>query len=85
MVIHLGKRRGITCIPLAHVMCCTLNGSNDADIDNETKDPPPFGQQGTPYFSIDDKLIARASILCHDLTHRQLAANLETLQSDGPL
>jgi hypothetical protein len=62
----------------------TVNDNNNADIDNETKDPPPFGQPGSPYFSIDDKLCHRAPILRSDLTYSQLAASLETLESDGP-
>ncbi len=84
MVIHLGKRQRITGIPLAYVVRCSLNGPNNADIDNETKYPPMFGQQGTPYFSIDDEPTTWAPILHHDLTHQQLAASLETLASDGP-
>ncbi len=79
MVIHLGKRRGITGIPLAYVMHCTLTGPYDANIHDETKDPPPLSQQGTPYFSFDNKLIAWAPILRHDLSHQQLVASLETL------
>jgi hypothetical protein len=75
---------GITGIPLAYVVCCTLKVPNNADIDNETKDPPLFGQLGTTYVSIDDKLIARASILRHDLTQQQLAASLETLKIGMP-
>ena len=43
MVVHLGTRRGITGIPLAYVVWCALKRPNDADIDDETKDPPPFG------------------------------------------
>jgi hypothetical protein len=84
MVVHLGKKWGITDFPLAYVMCCTLKGPNDADIDNETDNPPPFGQPGTTYFSIGNKLVAWASILHHDLTHHQLVASLETLEGDGP-
>ena len=57
---------------------------NNADIDDETKDPLPFGQPGSPYFSIDNKLCHRAPILRSDLTHFQLATSLETLESDGP-
>ncbi len=55
-----------------------------SDINNENKDPSPFGQQGTPYFPIDGKLIALAPILGHDLTRQQLVVSLETLESDGP-
>jgi hypothetical protein len=84
MVVHLGKRRGVTDLPLAYVVHCTLKEPNDAYIENETEDPPLFGQSGSPYFSIDDKLIAWGPILHHDLTHRQLAASLETLESNGP-
>jgi hypothetical protein len=57
---------------------------NNADIDDETDDPPPFGKPGSPYFSTDNKLCCWALILRSDLTHFQLAASLETLESDGP-
>jgi hypothetical protein len=57
MVVHFGKRQGITGLSLAYVVHCILKGPNDADIDNETDNPPQFGQLGIPYFSIDDKLI----------------------------
>jgi hypothetical protein len=62
MVVHLGKRWGITSIPLAYVVLCTLKGLNDADIDGKTKDPPPVGQPGSTYISIDNELIAWAPI-----------------------
>jgi hypothetical protein len=84
ILILLGKMRGIAWHPLSNVMHSNLKGPNDADIDNETKDPPPFGQTESPYFSIDDKLCQWAPILRSDLTHSQLAASLETLESDGP-
>jgi hypothetical protein len=84
MLILLGKMRGIVGHPLSYVLCSNLKGPNDADIDNETKDPLPFGHPGSPYFSIDDKLCRRVPILRSDLTHSQLAASLETLESDGP-
>jgi hypothetical protein len=60
-----------------------LKGPYNIDIDDETKDPPPFFQQGT-LFPIDNELIAWALILHHDLTHQQLAMSLETLESGGP-
>jgi hypothetical protein len=53
-------------------------------MDDETEDPPPFGQQGSPYVLIDYELSCRAPILCTDLSHTQLSASLETLESDGP-
>jgi hypothetical protein len=84
MLILLGKMRGIAGHPLSYVPRSNLKGPNNANIDNETEDPPPFGQPGSPYFSIDDKLCRRAPILCTDLTHTQLAAGLETLESDRP-
>jgi hypothetical protein len=56
MLILLGKMRGIAGHPLSYVPCSNLKGPNDADIDNEYKDPQPFGQPGSPYFSIDNKL-----------------------------
>jgi hypothetical protein len=48
-----------------------------------TEDPPQFGEPGSPYFSIDNKLIAWAPILRCDLTHH-LSTSLETLESNGP-
>jgi hypothetical protein len=84
MLILLGKIREIAGYPLSYVPRSNLKGPNDANIDNETEDPPPFGHPGSPYFSIDDKLCRQASILCSDLTHSQLAASLETLESDEP-
>jgi hypothetical protein len=53
-------------------------------MDDETEDPLPFGQPGSPYVSIDNELCRRAPILCTDLSHTQLSASLETLESDGP-
>jgi hypothetical protein len=84
MLILLGKMRGIAGHPLSYVPHSNLKGPHDANIDNETEDPPPFGQPGSPYFSIDDELCRRAPILRTDLTNSQLAASLETLESDGP-
>ncbi len=49
-LIQLGKLQGITGIPLAYIVCHILKGSNNADIDNMTKDPSPFGEPGSPYF-----------------------------------
>jgi hypothetical protein len=83
MLILLSKMCGIAGYPLNYVLCSILKGPNNADIDDETEDPPPFGQPGDPYFLIDNKLCRRAPILHSDLTHLQLAANLETLYSDG--
>jgi hypothetical protein len=82
MLILLGKMRGLEGHPLSYVPRSNLKEPNNADIDNETKDPSPFGQPGSPYFSIDNKLCHWAPILCSDLTHFQLAASLETLESD---
>ncbi len=84
MLILLGKMWGIAGHPLSYVPRSNLKGPNAANIDNETEDPPPFGQPGSPYFSIDNKLCRRAPILHTELTHSQLAASLETLESDGP-
>jgi hypothetical protein len=84
MLILLGKMRRIAGHPLSYDPHPNLKGPNDTDIDNETEDPPPFGQPGSPYFSIDDKLCRRAPILHSDLTHFQLAASLKTLESDRP-
>ncbi len=84
MLILLGKMRGIAGDPLSYVPHSNLKGPNDANIDDETKDPPPFGQPGSPYFSIVNKLCRRAPILHADLTHSQFTASLKTLESDGP-
>jgi hypothetical protein len=84
MLILLGKMRGIVGHPLRYVPRSNLKGPNDVDIDNETEDPLPFGHPGSPYFSIDNELCHRTPILHSDLTHSQLAASLETLESDGP-
>ncbi len=53
------------------------------DMDDETEDRLPFGQPGSPYVSIDNKLCHRAPILLIDLSHTKLSASLETLESDG--
>ncbi len=84
MLILLGKMQGIAGHPLSYVPRSNLKGPNNANIDDETEDPLPFGLPGSPYFSIDNKLCCRAPILHSDLTHSQLAASLETLESDGP-
>ncbi len=84
MLILLGKMRGIAGHPLSYVLRSNLKGPNDANIVNETEEPPPFGNPGSPYFSIDNELCRWAPILRSDLTHSQLAASLETLESDGP-
>ncbi len=84
MLILLGKMRGIAGHPLSYVPRSNLKEPNNTYIDDKTEDPLPFGQPGSPYFSIDDKLCRKAPILHTDLTHSQLAASLETLESDGP-
>jgi hypothetical protein len=84
MLIILGKMRGIAGHPLSYILRPTLKGPYDADMDNETEDPPPFGQLGSPYVSIDDELCRRAPILLIDLSHTELSASHETLESDGP-
>jgi hypothetical protein len=84
MLILLGKMREIAGHPLTYVPRPNLKGPNNVDIDNKTEDPPPFGQPGSPYVSINNKLCHRAPILHTDLTHSQLSASLETLESDGP-
>jgi hypothetical protein len=85
MLILLGKMREIAGHPLSYIPRPHLKGPNDADIDDKTEDPPPFGQPGSPYVSIHNELCRRAPILRTDLTHSQLSASLETLESDGPL
>jgi hypothetical protein len=44
MLILLGKMRGIARHPLSYVPCPNLKGPNNADPDDETEDPLPFGQ-----------------------------------------
>jgi hypothetical protein len=73
MLIILVKMRGIAGHPLSYVPHPTLKGPHDADIDNETEDPPPFGQPGSPYVSNNDKLCRRAPILLLDLSHTKLS------------
>ncbi len=85
MMIIIGKMRGIAGHPLSYVPRPTLKGPYDADIDNETEDPPPFGQPGSPYVSINDELCCRAPILLIDLSHTKLSASLETLGVTGLL
>ncbi len=84
MLIILGKMRGIVGHPLSYIPRPSLKGPNDADMDDETEDPPPFGQPGSPYVLINNKLCHRAPILCTESSHTQLSASLETLESDGP-
>ncbi len=84
MLILLGKMRGIAGHPLSYVPCPSLKRPNDADPDDKTKDPLPFGQPGSSYVLIDNKLCHRAPILRTDLTHLQLSASRETLETDGP-
>jgi hypothetical protein len=85
MHIILGKMRAIAGHPLSYVLRPTLKGPYNGDMDDETEDPPPFGQPGSPYVSINDKLCRRAPILLIDLSHTKLSASLETLESDRPL
>ena len=59
MLILLGKIWGIVGHPLSYVSRSNLKGPNNANIDDETKDPPPFGQPGSPYFLIDVELASR--------------------------
>jgi hypothetical protein len=63
MLILLGKMRGIAGHPLSYVLCPNLKGPNNADIDDKTEDPPPFGQLGSPYVLINNELCRRAPIL----------------------
>ena len=82
LIIH-GKMRGTAGYPLSYIPHPSLKGPYDADMDDKTEDPLPFGQQGSPYVSINNKLCRRAPILHTDLSHTQLSASLETLESDG--
>ncbi len=76
MLIILGKMRAIAGHPLSYVPRPTLKGPYDADMDDETEDPLPFGQPGSPYVSIDDELCLRAPILLIDLSHTKLSQSL---------
>jgi len=84
MLIILGKMRGIAGHPLSYVPPPSLKVPYDTDMDDETEDPPPFGQPGSPYVSINNELCRRAPILLIDLSHTELSQSLETLESDGP-
>ncbi len=84
MLIILGKMWVIAGHLLSYIPRPTLKGPHDAEIDDKTEDPPPLGQPGSPYVSIDDKLCRRAPILLIDLSHTKLSQGLETLESDGP-
>ncbi len=79
MLIILGKMRGIAGHPFSYVPHPTLKGPYDVDMDDKTEDPLPFGQPGSPYVSIDDKLCRRAPILLIDLFYTKLSQSLETL------
>jgi hypothetical protein len=46
MLILLSKMRGIVGRPLSYVARSNLKGPNDANIDNETKDPCLLANQG---------------------------------------
>jgi hypothetical protein len=84
MLILLGKMQGIAGHPLSYISRPKLKRPNDADPNDKTKDPLPFGQPGSPYVSIDNELCRWAPILRCDLTHFQLSASLETLETDRP-
>jgi hypothetical protein len=84
MLIILGKMRGIAGHPLSYAPRPSLKGPYDADMDDKTEDPPPFGQPGSPYVSTGNELCRRAPILHTDLSSTQLSMSLETLESDGP-
>ncbi len=84
MLIILGKMQGIAGHPLSYIPHPTLKRPHDADINNEIEDPPPFGQPGSPYVSINNKLCCRAPILLIDLSHTKLSQSLETLENEGP-
>ncbi len=60
MLIILGKMWRIAGHSLSYIPRPTLKGPYDADMDDKTEDPPPFGQPGSPYVSINDKLYHRA-------------------------
>ncbi len=49
MLILLGKMWGIAGHPLSYVLRSNLKVPNNANIDNETKDPSPIGQPGSTY------------------------------------
>ncbi len=76
MLIILGKMWGIAGHPLSYVLCPTFKGPHDADMEDKTEDPLPFGQPGSPYVSINNKLCRRAPILLIDLSHTKLSQSL---------
>ncbi len=84
LLIILGEMWGIAGYPLSYVMLPTLKETYDADMDDDSEDPPTFGQQGSPYVSIDNELCPRAPMLLMDLSHAKLSARLETLETNGP-
>jgi hypothetical protein len=83
MLILLGKMRGLAGHPLSYVLRSNLKEPNDANIDDETEDPRLLVTQG----ALTSQLMTSFAVgpPCSDLTHSQLAASLETLESDGPL
>ena len=83
MRMHLSKCRGRLGIPLDYVVRAQLKGPYDAPEDGPA-DPPAFGQQDSPYLTIDAELTARAAILRPDMTHAQLARALDVLEEKGP-
>jgi hypothetical protein len=50
MLIILGKMQGIAGHPLSYVLCPTLKGPYDVDMDNETEDPHLLASQGAPTY-----------------------------------
>jgi hypothetical protein len=75
---------GLTGVPLAYTVHHKLKGPNDFNP-TSMGDSPAFGKLVSINLSINDGLIAWVPILCHDLTSRQLAASLETLELEGPI
>jgi hypothetical protein len=83
MKMHLAKCRGTTGLPLDYVVCPQLKGPYNASEDRP-EDPPPFGDPGSPYVTIDAELIAQAPILRINPSHAQLARPLDYLKEHGP-
>jgi hypothetical protein len=81
---YLRKIRSKTSgIPLDYVILPTLKGPWDLP-DAVDPDPPPFGEKGTPYVSIDHELVTQAPILSIALGTNALKQPIAKLESDGP-
>jgi hypothetical protein len=81
---YLRKIRSKTSgVPLDYVIRLTLKGPWDLP-DAVDPNPPPFGERGTPYVSVDHELVTRAPILDIALGYAALKQPIAKLESDGP-